>query len=237
MFWNKKTEPPEPEPKSVVQTVTTEIDETLESKSKKLIASLKDYSESAYKDAISKPDSELIEAREKVAKANMLIVESRLGYALGRCIPEHIKYWASWIDRDDFEDWVRFDASNISAIKSEEKTASKKVSTSTIEFKFNNLEYRIVFSDEGISYIFDSTTHYGSIELWFNGKRVAKFSLDQDVEQEFSQWEYSSVKALKVGPWMKDILDIAAQIQAREKESLNSYADKNTLETAKNIEL
>ena len=54
---------------------------------------------------------------------------------------------------------------------------------------------------------------------------------------EYSTWEYRDVKALKVGPWMKDILEIATQIEISERNEHNNFMDKLTLETAKNIDL
>lgn len=66
------------------------------------------------------------------------MTEGRLAFALGRCLPEHIKYWHAWSQRDDFRKWVGFDAQKIKAHQHEEQDGSRKVKVVTVDLRFND---------------------------------------------------------------------------------------------------
>lgn len=119
MFWKKKPQAT-PEPTLAQEAPKTDA-EVLRDAASSLADTLRAYSEAAYKAAKPKSDPELQADYNTVAAAEKLVKEGRLAYALGRCLPEHMKYWPSWIERDDFEKYVGFDAGTIVASKSEEK--------------------------------------------------------------------------------------------------------------------
>ena len=74
-------------------------------------------------------------------------------------------------------------------------------------------------------------------ELWLAGQLVAKFDLLKDFSKDFSEWRFADVRALRVGPWMKDVIDIATQIEVRREKEHRRLFDNRTLETANNIDL
>lgn len=239
MFWRRKTtivqqeiqqndEPVIEEPQSVSQQ--------LEEATDKLSASLRAYSDAAYLASQSKPDTELTAAYEKVAAARKLAQEGRLSYALGRCIPEHVKHWPAWIQREDFQTWVGFQASNISATKTEEEDGSRNIEVSTIKFFFNDCRYQLILRDRGMSYVPDTAEHFGDVELFVDEQRVAKFGLIEDLMKDYSRWEFSDVCALKVGPWMKDVIDMATQIEAFKRRRTENFNDERALEAAQEID-
>lgn len=241
MFWKKKKSEPTrtPEARAVAYEPPSPAgsSQQLENATHKLAASLSDYSEAAYEAAAIPPDQEITSAHSKVAAARELIRSSRLGYALGRCIPEHIKYWGSWINREDFQQWVKFDCANIRADDAEEDGGYRTVKVLTVQFEFNGSQYAIVLRNEGMSPVPDWSAYTGTIDLWHIGNHVARFSLYDDISKDFSHWEFSDVEALRVGPWMKDILDIAAQIEARSEHTRQSALDEIVLKAARNIDL
>jgi hypothetical protein len=199
-----------------------------------LAASLNAYADAAHEASKLEPDSELIAARKKVAVARKLVREGPLADALGSCIPEHVKYWPAWSQHDSFQSWVHFDASDIQAHKHEEEDGSRKVQVYVIHFTFNCSRYRLVLRDRGMSPVPDSADRLGDVELWLDDQLVAKFELIQDFD---SYWRFSDVRALKVGPWMKDMIDIATQIEAWRRSYSEDIINKRDLEAAKNIDL
>ena len=61
--------------------------------------------------------------------------------------------------------------------------------------------------------------------------------MTEDINQEFSQWQFSDVKALRVGPWMKDVLDIATQIEVGGRRWSEDFQENRLLNAARNIKL
>jgi len=55
--------------------------------------------------------------------------------------------------------------------------------------------------------------------------------------KDYSRWEFSDVRALKVGPWMKDVIDMAIQIEAFSQRRTENFLNERTLEVAQEIDL
>ncbi len=235
MFWKKKPQPT-PEPTLVQEAPKTDA-EVLRDSANSLADTLRAYSEAAYKAAKPKSDPELQAAYNTVAAAEKLVKEGRLAYALGRCLPEHMKYWPSWIERDDFEKYVGFDAGTIAARKSEEEGGFRTVKVAIIDFTFNGTEYQLTLRDEGMSSAPGDPYRFGEIELLADNKRVAKFGLTEDITNEYSHWEFSDVRALSVGPWMQDVLDMVAQIEASDRKRFDTFSDDRARAAAREIDL
>jgi hypothetical protein len=238
MFWRKK---PQPEPSrrktTVHEHVSKSLVDQLNEAADKLASSLHTYSEAAYKAAQEVPDNELIEARAKVKAARKLVMDGRIAYALGRCIPEHVKHWPSWITRDDFHKWVHFDAQDIAVYAHDEQDGSRNIKVVAVDFTFNQNRYRFVLLDRGMSYVPDSLEKLGEVQLWLGELVVAKFDVIEDLDDEYSEWQFSDVRALRVGLWMKDMIDISTQIEAGRRKGPEEFLDNQTLDAARNIEL
>jgi hypothetical protein len=237
MLWRNNKQPetprfqaPEPPRKRSPADVLRDSAETL-------AQSLNAYSDAAWRATKDEPDNELVEARAKVAAARKIVTEGRLAYALGRCLPEHIQHWASWIQRDDFLNWVGFDAQEIEAYEHQEQDDLRMVTVVTVDLKFNAQKYRLVLRNSGRSSDPESLETLGEIELWHYDRVVAHLDLTQRLDEEYPQWEYSDVRALRVGLWMKDVLDMATQVDSRRQRSINAFTDNRTLVVGKNINL
>jgi hypothetical protein len=202
-----------------------------------LALSLNAYSEAAYRAAKSSPDAELQAAHEKVGAARTLVEKGRIAYALGRCLPEHMKHWPSWIEREDFKKYVGFAASDINANKTKEADSAREIEVSTIEFTFNDVRYRLTIRDKGYSPAPGDPFRLGEVELFVGNERVAKFDIVEDYSKEYSNWQFSEVRALKVGQWMQDVLDMAAQIEASSRQKLDKFHDDRVREAAREIDL
>ncbi len=243
MFWKRKKSEQPNRPEELITTIL-EKDKTdaekLEEAAGELASSLFVYSDAAYRALQSEPNAELVSAYEKMAAATKIVTEGRLAYALGRCLPDHVKHWGAWSQRDDFENWVGFNASEIVAEAKEEEDGSRTIKTLTVDFIFNSVTYRLILRDFGMSYAPGEHMRFGEIELVADSDCVAKFGLVEDCSdhsKDYSEWEFSEVRTLKVGEWMKDVLDIAAQIQNRDRERRDSFSDQMVLEAADEIDL
>lgn len=89
----------------------------MEEAADKLAASLNSYSEAAHRASQPESNAELETAYKKVELARKFVLEGRLANALGQCLPEHVRHWPAWSHREDFQNWVGFDATDIAAKK------------------------------------------------------------------------------------------------------------------------
>ncbi|MBY5565960.1 hypothetical protein HFO55_01625 [Rhizobium leguminosarum] len=239
MFWRRK----KPDVPHVVSEVIPAVDPAETNSTKlanatdKLATSLRAYSEAAYEASRIRPDSDLKAAHAKVAAARKLVGEGRLAYALGRCLPNHVAHWDAWSRRDDFLKWVGFEATGIVAQRVTEPDGGRTIDITTTEFTFNSNRYRLVLRDRGMSYAPNSYEQLGGVQLFIADLCVADFDLIKDLAKEYAEWVYSDVHALRVGPWMKDVLDIAAQIDASRQNSFDSFANDRAIAAAREIDL
>lgn len=238
MFWKKKNSqvPEAPTPPIPPSEPKTEA-EVLREAADYLSGALRTYSEAAHKAAQSKADIELTKAYNSVAAAEKLVKEGYLAYALGRCLPEHVKHWPSWSKRDDFKKYVGFDAEKIEASSREEQGTYRSVKVSTIDFTFRGTRYRLNLRDEGMSAAPGDPYCFGEVELLADEKVVAKFGLIDDVSKEYSTWSFADVRALSVGPWMQDVLDMAAQVEGSKQKKRNELQDNRAKLAASKIDL
>jgi len=208
-------------------------EEQLNASAEALALSLRAYADAAQSAYRPQRDADVIAARQRIDLARKLIRDSGIANALASSIPDHVRYWASWINREDFTSHVGFEATDISAVAKDDGKGS------IIEFTFNSNRYRLVVSDFGRS----SYGQHGEVELFLAQKRVAKIDVRRVDKPEYSYWQFSDVRALKVGDWMKDVLDIAAQIEAPGLKSLEDFlaghwrSDDQVREVASEIDL
>lgn len=237
MFWKKSSRVPAAPIPPIRPAVPKTEPEVLREAESSLADALRAYSEAAHKAAQPKADTVLKEAYNTVAAAEKLVKEGGLGHALGRCLPEHVKYWPSWSKRDDFRKYVGFDAEKVTASSYEEQGTYRTVKVSTIAFTFKETRYQLNIRDEGMSAAPGDPYRFGEIELIADEKVVAKFGLVEDVSNEYSTWTFSDVRALSVGPWMQDVLDIAAQVEATNQKKRNDFHDNRARLAASKIDL
>jgi hypothetical protein len=230
MFWKKKSPPQEPMPKVARPLPLRDI--TRKEAAERLAASLREYSDILAKEMRPRPDQEVLDAQAKIDAAEKIVSEGRLAYALGRAIPEEIKSWPWWIKRDDFATWVSFDACDIQAVHYNEKSRhGRDTKIVDVSIMFNGNPYRFILRQ-------GSFTDYppADIELWDHDVLVAHFYL-RNTDGEFSHLEFSTINAFRVGPWMQDILTIAAQIEAFHEHRRQRDHDDYVRATGRNIEL
>lgn len=237
MFWKRKTEPQIAETQ-VAADVEPDADEAdgLFKRAKELAEALWAF-QLAAQEAEAKPeDEELVTAQKKVAAARQMVLEGPLGNALVLQLLDHTEYWPSWKSREDFSDWVHFDADDIEAEKKDISTDHKRMHEVRNAFSFQGKRYACVLRDQGYSSAPGEATKFGEGEFWDGENLVLKVGLIDEIS-EYSRFRPFDVRAFKPGPWMQDLLSIAAQIETRDDEAVKRYSDDDVREAARNIDL
>jgi hypothetical protein len=240
MFWKKKQDrviagavvTPEP-----TKAAWKSKQEELNDAAKKLAASPKAYCDASYAAQRDPPDDELKAAHHKVRAARKIVTEGRIAYALGCCLPEHMAHWHAWSQRDDFRNWVKFDATDISSSRSTEEIGVRRIEVTTNDFTFNGPPYRLVLRDGGLSSAPGDDTYRGEVHFFSGDICVAMFSVSKDLMDEYARWEFVEVNGFRVGAWMQEVLDMAAQIEGDQERSLKKYIDEHARQAADEIDL
>ncbi|WP_108082124.1 hypothetical protein [Agrobacterium pusense] len=241
MFWKKKqgadTVAAEPvmaaEPTKSGKTKQDELDAA----AKELATSLRSYADASYAAQQVAPDEELRAAHNKVHRARKIVTEGRIAYALGRCLPEHMAHWHAWSKRDDFRTWVKFDATDITSSRATEEIGVRRIEVTTNDFTFKDRPYRLVFRDGGLSSAPGDNTYRGEVHFFSGEICVAKFSVSKDLMDEYAQWEFVDLSGFRVGSWMQDVLDMAAQIEGSQERAMNELVDDRVRQAADEIDL
>jgi hypothetical protein len=228
MVWGKKSVAPPPvsEPTKPVQSPDEIISEMLSA-----------YQQHFYERQRQRPDPSAVEAKILVHRAEKLIQDSRIGYSICELV-EHTKYWPSWSQRDDFRSLIGFPAQHISAekLKTEERYPKDKMA---VCFSYSGRPYSMTFVDEGIPSWDDGMSRYGKVEFFAGDDRVLGVDITADASRgfEYERWRFFTVFAFAPGQWMKDLVEIAAHIDAHQTRSRNQLFDDIAVEKAKNIRL
>lgn len=237
MIWKRGKR--ESDTQEIVQTtpspsrVTTEESDD-EAAACNLAKALAEYERYALRLETPDRDPELDEARRKMRMAQRIVDEGRISYALCRQLLEHIRYWPAWIEREDFEKHVAFDARQVTA--REESAEGKGARKIVVEFSFGNRRYRIAFTDKGFSHVPDDTLQYGEITLDVDDVSVLSMDITQGID-EFAYWKSSSVKSFRAGDWMQELLTISAQIEMRDQTARYAATDQKIRKAGANIHL
>lgn len=230
MFWKKK--PPRQEPKIAAAPAPQPKFLDQKEAAERLADSLREYSDVLAREMRTRPDQEVLDARAKIDAATKIVTEGRLAYALGRAVPEEIKSWPWWINQDDFHTWVSFDARDIQASHYKEKDQiDRDIKVVDVSFTFSGNPYRIILRDR-----FFPCYPHADIELWDQDTLVAHFYLGH-TDGEFPRFKFEEINAFRVGPWMQDILTMAAQIEAFHEHRRQRDHDDHVRQTGRNIEL
>jgi hypothetical protein len=181
-------------------------------------------------------NSDTEEAKRNVARAHRIVGDSGLGPALAPTLLEEIKYWPSWCQREDFQQHVKFPASDISG--STETDPNNETKTSRIHFSYAGNPYRLIFVDQGMSrWASDDPCARGKVELIYRGHSVLGLDISQDLSKEHYQWRWNAVFAFLTGSWMKDLIEMAAIIEDGQRRLFDDYLEKDALDRASRIKL
>lgn len=143
----------------------------------------------------------------------------------------------SWNQRDDFMKWVGFEASNITSSGTQEEIGARRIEVTTNDFTFRERPYRLVFRDAGLSSAPGDPFYAGEAHFYAADICVAKFDVTKDLMNDYSVWQFVDVTWLKVGSWMRDVLDVAAQIEGHRQRSINRFSNDRARKAGDEIDL
>jgi hypothetical protein len=169
-------------------------------------------------------------AKELVQQANELIRQSGLGNALIKLM-EDVKYWSTWRQRGDFQKYVKFPATDILA---EEEQNKESRTVTTVYFVYKNKRYGLLMTDEGHSW--DGDSKVANVDFIADDAVVLSLRVGQD-NDGLSEWRLVDVNALTIGPWTKDLLEIAAYIKVGNENSMRHFNEELAIDKAKKISL
>lgn len=227
MFWRKTKPPQAVEPATIVQEVSRSPETHI---SQAILAYQRAFADTLRRSV----NTDVEKAKQLVARASKIVGESGLGPALAPTLLDHVKYWPSWSKRDDFHQYVKFPAEEISG--SEETDEGKRTKTSRVQFLYNGNPYGVVFVDEGMpQWTSDDHNAYGKVQLIYQGHVVLGLDVAKNLSKEHATWRWNNVFAFIPGTWMKELIEMAAQIEASQSQYFEDFVNNDALERARRI--
>lgn len=201
----------------------------------KLAAALAEYQADFEKKLQSQPNPDAEQAKERIRRAEELVRQSGLGKALETLL-EHTKHWPSWCKRDDFRKWVGFPVGEVLAKEHRDDGKYRTTTTTVVCFTYGGEQHAVVFTDKGGMSLPDGEYyHSGTVEFVAGSQTVLGLNITQDNGEYSNGWHNCGVYALKMGPWSKALLEIAAFIRAHSRNTSMRLHDERVIAQAKNI--
>jgi hypothetical protein len=203
----------------------------------RLAAALAAYQADFEKKLKSQPNADAEDARQRIKRAEDLVRQSGLAKALVLLL-EHTKHWPSWSEREDFKKWVGFPVGEVLAKEQRDEGKFTTTKNTIICFTYQDSQFATVFKDKGsISLPDGELYHSGTVEFVSGGETVLGLNITLEHNEYMSDWRYSGIYSLKMGPWSKALLEIAAFIRAHGENSSNRHRDERAIDQAKNISI
>ena len=179
------------------------------------------------------PDPTVAAAKEKVARANKLVSESRIGYSACTLL-DHIRHWDAWSKREDFQEYIGFPATEVTGTRDKVENNNDRI---TIDFRYLRVPYTVMFIEKGISaWNTDDFNSYATLEIVASYQTVG-LDISTDISKDYDRWHFNNVFAFAPGEWMKQIVEMAAYIDANRSQQFSHFADEDVLRRASRIKL
>jgi hypothetical protein len=200
---------------------------------KSLSEALSQYQSQYYEKISNALDKDAEEAKRVVREAREFITNSRLAYSICRPVFEHVQHWPSWSTHTNFTKYCAPPFRYIDGSYSGEKPK-----TTVVTFSYNAKPYTLRFVDEGMfPWATDDMNTYGKLEFRSGDSLVLGLDVSKDLSKEFGHWWMTDVFAFIPGPWMKDLIEMAAYVDGKQTREREQFQNNAALERAKNIKL
>ncbi len=229
MFWNKSEAA---ETRTRLRALERAVKAESGDPELRLAEALREYESFYYAKVSSARDENAEQAKQIVKQARTFISESRLAYAICCPILNHVMHWPLF--RPDFE---KFASGPFRYLEGEHKN-SETTKATVVKFSYFSNYYTLRFLDEGISMASSITDMHsvGKLELIVD-ETVLGLDISRDTGNEFANWSMSDVYALLPGPWMKDVIEMAAYIDGSKAKERETRLNEDALNRAKGIRL
>jgi hypothetical protein len=231
MFWRSRSKPKQEQEARVSFKYTDEGPKP--NPEKNLSEALSQYQTQYYEKVSKALDKDAEEAKRVVREAREFIINSRLAYSICRPVFEHVQHWPSWSTHADFAKYCAPPFRYISGSYS-----SERPKTTVVTFSYDDRPYTLCFVDEGMApWATDDMNTYGKLEFRSGDSLVLGIDVSKDISKEYSYWWLTDVFAFIPGPWMKDLVEMAAYIDGKTTREREQFHNNLALERAKNIKL
>jgi hypothetical protein len=234
MFWRSK-----PKPTQTRAAIIDVADQHKKAEAKLdpeiiLSEALSQYQTQYYEKVSAALDKDAEEAKRIVQEARRFIEEGRLAYSICRPVLEHVKFWPSWSKREGFEEYCNGPFRYISGSNS----SGEKPSITVVKFSYNSRLYTLRLVDEGMHSWASDANCYGKLEFRSAESLVLGLDVSQDLAKgDLAHWWLTNVYAFVPGPWMKDLIEMAAHIDGIRTREYAILSNRDALERARNIKL
>lgn len=154
----------------------------------------------------------MAQAEKQIAKARSWVASSGIGEAAVQ-LWDASKPWHVWANREDWADWNVLQVTEVSG-------GYGSVGETWSAFRRNELDWRF----RHVSKIDDWSIYpglRGELTTSVNGKDILIISTTKD-SAEFSQWVWSDVTAIAIGPWTAQLIEMSIILKT---ERLRRYKD------------
>jgi len=166
---------------------------------------------------------------KKIQRATEFINTSYLSIALP-FVQEETQHWPSWSKMDESRWKAPMQLSDVNG-----STTSGTIDE-WVEFRAEGGPlYKIGF--EKSRRATDADYEYGYMTLFVDGEEVLAMFVKRDYHKEWARWYFSTVKSLKVGPWIEDFMAFYNRLRSTKENESEDRMDDYVREKAAKIDL
>jgi hypothetical protein len=174
--------------------------------------------------------AEIREDELRIERAREFVRKAGLDSALTK-IAQRVQYWPSWLSRSDATGHVCAEQLGMSNVTGEE-VKSDKGQLTRVRFEFQARSWGVEFEQGKSS--FDGRK-YGKIRFWEGSDEVVCVRVVNNLEKEFSEWQFVSVEVLKPGDWAGIALQLEHAIRVDEEADRLARQAKHIRSTAEGL--
>lgn len=200
-----------------------------------LAKALREFHESYRKEISAAPREDAKSAKELVDQAKAILRDSGVGTAFVSRVLDAVKHWHAWSQRPDFQQYMQFPASEVTGSDGRDATGKNKITTAN--FTYRGTPYQVKLVDGGFQSGFDEPYHHAATELRSGDELVLGLNIAQDLNGTLLSWKWFDVYAFSVGDWMRDVLEMAAHIEAKITNQIQESSEQDVIARASRIKL
>lgn len=231
LFFRKRDEPlkltpiewEEPEPSGEPMTFDEPTPEEAEVAKARRIA---EEGRAARELAGSQHRHSLNDANQKIAKADEFVRDNELDTAVPWLFDE-MQHWPSWLDGTS--DWEL-------PVEVSQVEGGGTYKDRWVAWVLNERKFKMHSKERNYYGGFDDTTAYCDYGVEADGNPVLAITCSKDITQEWARWRYVSAEALKVGPWISELVEFYHLVKLAHDRRMQQYEADDIMQRANNID-
>ena len=212
-------------PKYDVQPEPVEVETSVEDDLLNSIKQFRENQETVREKFLEKSDENLASVHQKIERAEDFISKSGINESIPNII-KHIWHWASWSEKESFEEYAAFKVKNIVGEK-------KGTNEWVLNFDYGITRFQFEFKEQKSCY--EDESQYSDISLSVNDEKVLEVSCSSNLDRSYDSWDYLSVKSLVIGDWVSSVVEMDELIRLYELKSTREFGALMLTEQAENL--